>query len=466
MTYFQNIHSLADLKKEYRRLAMLHHPDKGGDTVLMQKLNTEFEKLFEIWKDRPGVSSAATGYEHDYQDATAREYTEYVYNEYRWKGRNYTGQSSPEITELVKTWLKETYPRYTFSVRRDGYSSILVRLMKADFEAFTKESGKVQGDINHYNIQASDSLTDRAKEVMTNVRDFVMSYNFDESDPMTDYFHTNFYLTLGIGSYRQPYRMELPKITGKDSSEVFRHPEGAAHKAMRQALGKARFGFIESRRHIGEMILGEDFYGSQGEHYFWPKEYSSAKTAQKRIGKLEAAGMRCELTGCNGGYIRLLGYTPETEKQSGTGKAGICHGIPEVDVRTRRILKYGKHTPEHFKSNQTDTIMTNREIIRELKRCGYSRVDIDTDSRAAKTFYTYRGGLHINGTEDLSFHIVPPQDSLGLGRFAICATRNGESSQLGTDQAPFFFRWLFAFLKGERKENEIIDEICTDRKTE
>ena len=102
-------------------------------------------------------------------------------------------------------------------------------------------------------------------------------------------------------------------ITGKDSPEVFRHPEGAAHKAMRQALGKTRFGFIDSRRHIGEMILGEDFYGSQGEHYFWPKEYSSAKTAQKRIGKLEAAGMRCELTGCNGGYIRLLGYTPETE---------------------------------------------------------------------------------------------------------------------------------------------------------
>lgn len=110
--------------------------------------------------------------------------------------------------------------------------------------------------------------------------------------------------------------------------------------------------------------------------------------------------------------------------------------------------------------------MTNREIIRELKRHGYSRVDIDTDSRAAKTFYTYRGGLHINGTGNLSFHIVPPQDSFGLGRFAICATRNGESSQLGTDHAPFFFRRLLAFLKGERKENEIIDEICTNRKTE
>lgn len=110
--------------------------------------------------------------------------------------------------------------------------------------------------------------------------------------------------------------------------------------------------------------------------------------------------------------------------------------------------------------------MTNREIIRELERSGYSRVDIDTDRRTAKTFYTYRGGLHINGTENLSFHIVPSQDSLGLGRFAICATRNGESSQLGTDHAPFFFQRLFAFLKGERKESEIIDEICTDKKTE
>ena len=41
MTYFQNIHSLADLKKEYRRLALEHHPDKGGDTAIMQRVNTE-----------------------------------------------------------------------------------------------------------------------------------------------------------------------------------------------------------------------------------------------------------------------------------------------------------------------------------------------------------------------------------------------------------------------------------------
>ena len=127
----------------------------------------------------------------------------------------------------------------------------------------------------------------------------------------SDYFHTNFYLTLGIGSYKQPYKVEPPKLGSKDKPEIFKHPEGPAHEAMRRALGKERFGFIESRKYAGEIILGEDCFGSRGEVYFWPKEYSSAKMAQKRIDKLEEAGIRCELTGYNGGYIRLLGYTPE-----------------------------------------------------------------------------------------------------------------------------------------------------------
>ena len=89
MTYFQNIHSLADLKKEYRRLALQHHPDKGGDTAVMQQVNVEFEKLYDVWKDSTNMSADTTGYEYDYSGATAKEYAEYVYNEYRWKGRNY-----------------------------------------------------------------------------------------------------------------------------------------------------------------------------------------------------------------------------------------------------------------------------------------------------------------------------------------------------------------------------------------
>ena len=75
---------------------------------------------------------------------------------------------------------------------------------------------------------------------------------------------------------------------------------------------------------------------------------------------------------------------------------------------------------------------------------------------------TYRG-LHINASEDLSYHIVPQQDSFGLGRFAVCATKDGKSSQLGTDCARLFLRRFLAFLKGERSGKEIIDEICNNR---
>lgn len=105
----------------------------------MQRINSEFEKLFAVWKDVP-VSPASdfNGYENDYGGASAGEYTQYVYNEYRWRGSNYKGQSSREIVQIIRDWLKETYPRYKFSVRRYNYSSIYVTLMSADFEALQK----------------------------------------------------------------------------------------------------------------------------------------------------------------------------------------------------------------------------------------------------------------------------------------------------------------------------------------
>lgn len=178
MAYFKNIHSLAELKKEYRRLALENHPDKGGSTEVMQQINVEFERLHEIWKNDTTVSANASGYENDYAGASAKEYADFVYNEYRWKGRNYQGQHAPEIVELVRNWMKETYPKYKFSVSRNNYNSIHIYLVKADFEAFKKDKGVVfHHDVNHYHIDNDDTLTDRAKEVMKNVCDFVMSLN-------------------------------------------------------------------------------------------------------------------------------------------------------------------------------------------------------------------------------------------------------------------------------------------------
>lgn len=47
LKFFENVTTLTELRKEYRRLAFIYHPDKGGDTVLMQILNDRYDRLSE-----------------------------------------------------------------------------------------------------------------------------------------------------------------------------------------------------------------------------------------------------------------------------------------------------------------------------------------------------------------------------------------------------------------------------------
>lgn len=50
MKYFTTCHTLDELKKEYRRLTMIHHPDHGGDTATMAAINNEYAQRFEALK--------------------------------------------------------------------------------------------------------------------------------------------------------------------------------------------------------------------------------------------------------------------------------------------------------------------------------------------------------------------------------------------------------------------------------
>ena len=43
MKYFTNCHTIEELKKEYRRLALENHPDRGGDEEIMKIINREYE---------------------------------------------------------------------------------------------------------------------------------------------------------------------------------------------------------------------------------------------------------------------------------------------------------------------------------------------------------------------------------------------------------------------------------------
>ena len=51
ITYIKNVSTLEELKKEYKRLAMIHHPDCGGDTEIMKLINNEYDYLFPKLKN-------------------------------------------------------------------------------------------------------------------------------------------------------------------------------------------------------------------------------------------------------------------------------------------------------------------------------------------------------------------------------------------------------------------------------
>jgi len=45
MKWFHNITTLDELRTAYRRLALLHHHDRGGSTTDMQEINNEYDLL-------------------------------------------------------------------------------------------------------------------------------------------------------------------------------------------------------------------------------------------------------------------------------------------------------------------------------------------------------------------------------------------------------------------------------------
>jgi hypothetical protein len=105
-----------------------------------------------------------------------------------------------EIAKRTKESLAEKFPTLTFKVTFDrrGGSTMNVRLMKGDFNPFTNPDTKSL-PINWRWIKDNDSLTEKAKNVLSEVINISQKYNWDNSDPMTDYFDVNYYLNMSIG---------------------------------------------------------------------------------------------------------------------------------------------------------------------------------------------------------------------------------------------------------------------------
>jgi len=68
--------SIEEIKKAYRALAMMHHPDRGGDLEIMKKINAAYHVLsdkkaeYDARLRGGGRSHVIINYHYQYGDAT------------------------------------------------------------------------------------------------------------------------------------------------------------------------------------------------------------------------------------------------------------------------------------------------------------------------------------------------------------------------------------------------------------
>ena len=57
MKHFNNVLNLSELRKQYKELLKIHHPDNGGNVADMQEINAEYDGLFKMLKDKHDSNS-------------------------------------------------------------------------------------------------------------------------------------------------------------------------------------------------------------------------------------------------------------------------------------------------------------------------------------------------------------------------------------------------------------------------
>ena len=259
MKYFSGISNLDDLKREYKRLALANHPDRGGDTATMQLINAEYDAAFSRLKVAHNIAHPEQRTEET-AESTRREF----YTANGWKGSRYDSNLTlKEIAQRVRAFVKEAFPTYRFSVRTK-YASMcqelivemtespapvlktLDELTEDDVHEIIRQANRLNewrlGSWNDAEARAAIArlwdanhggmyriFTERAAATIAEVDAYVQSYNYDDSDGMIDYFDNNFYYFGSkpgspdeVKIVPRTERLSAPKSAS--SSTVDKHP--------------------------------------------------------------------------------------------------------------------------------------------------------------------------------------------------------------------------------------------------
>jgi len=126
-----------------------------------------------------------------------------------------------DIAKAVREYVKTKYPKSKFSVTTEKYSggrALNVALISAPFNPIKDDSywqvssdNKKYYSINQFYIETSEALTDEAKKLFVDIRSFYNQFNYDNSDPQTDYYSVGFSESLYIGRWDKGFEQTASK---------------------------------------------------------------------------------------------------------------------------------------------------------------------------------------------------------------------------------------------------------------
>lgn len=293
MKYFKSVQSLADLKNQYRKLAIELHPDRGGDEEKFKEMGNEFSLLYAVWKDRKDEFGKVR--KENVSDSSCDDFMRGFCREQGWTGSNrYKYDNNAKIVADVREYAKMRFPQFTFSITQDNRgsytSSINVNLMQSPYKVrMNDDVGKVYAgeNINHYHLDSHGDFTPEVLDALKDVWAYLQSFNYDHSNIMMDYFNRGFYGSLAIGKCNKPYKVEVNRKfrAGGAAPKEFKWRTGKAHAAINKAMGANMFG---SAKHF-------ERYRDDDRLFFGPKCYDGKLSSVNDYGPVAVEKIREKL---------------------------------------------------------------------------------------------------------------------------------------------------------------------------
>ena len=113
-----------------------------------------------------------------------------------------------EQVKQIRETLKKEFPEITFSVRKEGSSSVHVGIIKSPYNFSDLHFFRQDGSTNINQFRVPDCTHRRLLEkILKIIKTGSDRIWFNNSDPMTDYFHVAFYIHLYVGHWEKGYEM-------------------------------------------------------------------------------------------------------------------------------------------------------------------------------------------------------------------------------------------------------------------